>query len=90
MEIHYIGAKWCKACHTVKPLVKDLAEQAKLPFIEHDYDKLDEDKQKDIVKLPTVQLKQNGTVVETFTTNIAATSLRIYLQSQKLLPEEEF
>ena len=90
MEVHYIGAKWCIACRTVKPLVLDVTNKAKLPFVEHDYDKLDESRQKDILKLPTVQVKLNGNEVAIFTTGTAADSLKLYLQSKKLLPEEEF
>jgi thiol-disulfide isomerase/thioredoxin len=90
LEIHYIGAKWCKSCHAVKPTAKELAEESKLPFIEHDYDTLSEKDQATIVKLPTIQVRMQTVVQADFIGYIAADSLRIYLQSKKLLPEEEF
>jgi thiol-disulfide isomerase/thioredoxin len=90
MELHYIGATWCKACHAVKPTMKELAEQAKLPFLEHDYDTLSEKEQEKIGKLPTLYVKENGVIQAEFMTSTAADSLKIYLQSKKLLPEETF
>jgi len=90
MEIHYIGAKWCKACHAVKPNVKMIAEQAKLLLVEHDYDDLSEAEQTKIGKLPTIYLKEKKVIQAEFMTNTAADSLKLYLQSKKLLPEEEF
>jgi len=90
MELHYIGAKWCKACHKVKPKAKDLADQASLSLIEHDYDDLPEKEQATIGTLPTIQLKENGIIQAEFMTSTAADSLKLYLQSKKLLPEEEF
>jgi thiol-disulfide isomerase/thioredoxin len=91
MEIHYIGATWCAPCRTTKPKAKDLAEQAKLPFAERDYDKdLSEEEQSKIVKLPTIRLMEKGVVQAEFTTGTAADSFKLYLQSKKILPEEEF
>ena len=90
MEIHYIGAKWCKACHAVKPNAKLIAEQAKLCFVEHDYDTLSEADQTKIGKLPTLYVKENKLIQAEFMTGTAADSLKLYLQSKKLLPEEEF
>jgi len=90
MEIHYIGAKWCKACHIVKPKAKDIAEQAKIVLVEHDYDTLTETEQAKIGKLPTIYVKENKVIQAEFMTNTAADSLKLYLQSKKLLPEEEF
>jgi thioredoxin-like negative regulator of GroEL len=90
MEIHYIGATWCKACHTVKPTVKKITEQAKVLFVEHDYDTLSEAEQAKIGKLPTIYVKENKLIQVEFMTATAADSLKLYLQSKKLLPEEEF
>lgn len=91
MEIHYIGAKWCKACHAVKPATKELAAQASLALVERDYDDdFTEEGQATIRKLPTIRVIENGVVRAEFMTATAADSLKIYLQSKKLLPEEEF
>jgi len=90
MEIHYIGAKWCKACHAVKPNVKELSKQSNLPFHEHDYDALSEKEQATIGKLPTIRIKENEIIQAEFMTSTAADSLKLYLQSKKCLPEEEF
>ena len=90
MELHYIGAKWCKACIVVKPKVKELSEQSKLPLLEHDYDALTEKEQATIEKLPTIRILENGVILAEFMTSTASDSLKLYLQSKKLLPEEEF
>lgn len=90
MEIHYIGAKWCKACVVVKPKVKELSEQSKLPLLEHDYDALSEEEQSKIGKLPTIRVIESGVIQAEFMTSTATDSLKLYLQSKKLLPEEEF
>jgi len=90
MEIHYIGAKWCKACIVVKPTVKELSEQSKLSLQEHDYDALSEKEQATIGKLPTIRIIENGVIQAEFMTSTATDSLKLYLQSKKLLPEEEF
>ena len=90
MEVHYIGAKWCKACIVVKPKVKELSEQSNLPLHEHDYDALSEKEQSIIGKLPTIYIKENGVIQAEFMTSTAADSLKLYLQSKKCLPEEEF
>jgi thiol-disulfide isomerase/thioredoxin len=91
MEIHYIGATWCKACHAVKPAVKELAAQASLVLVERDYDKdFTEEGQAAIRKLPTIRVIENSVIQAEFTTTSAADSLKIYLQSKKLLPEEVF
>ena len=90
MEIHYIGAKWCKACHLVKPIVKELSEQSKLSLQEHDYDTLSEKEQSTIGKLPTIRIIENEVIHAEFMTSTATDSLKLYLQSKKLLPEEEF
>jgi thiol-disulfide isomerase/thioredoxin len=89
MEVHYIGAKWCKACHTVKPRAKEVTEKAKISFIEHDYDEMTEKEQEHLIKLPTIQVKSNGVLETTFTTITAADQLEIYLQ-KKLSMYEDF
>lgn len=90
MELHYIGAKWCKACIVVKPKIKELSEQSKLPLQEHDYDALSEKEQATIGKLPTIRVVESGVIQAEFMTTTATDSLKLYLQSKKLLPEEEF
>jgi thiol-disulfide isomerase/thioredoxin len=90
MELQYIGAKWCKACHAVKPKVTELSEQSKLPLQELDYDALTEKEQATIGKLPTIRILENRVIQAEFMTSTAADSLKLYLQSKKLLPEEEF
>lgn len=90
MELHYIGAKWCKACHIVKPTVNQLSEQSKLHMKDQDYDTLTEVEQSKIGKLPTIRVVENGVIQAEFMTSTAADSLKLYLQSKKLLPEEEF
>ena len=90
MELHYIGAKWCKACIVVKPKVKELSDQSKLPLLELDYDALSEKEQATIGKLPTIRVIDNGVIQAEFMTSTATDSLKLYLQSKKLLPEEEF
>lgn len=89
MEVHYIGAKWCKACHTVKPRAKEVSEKATLPFFEHDYDAMTEQEQSTLTKLPTIQIKVKGVLEATFTTSSAADQLELYLQ-KKLLMYEDF
>ena len=89
MEIHYIGAKWCKACHAVKPRAKELSEKASLSFLEHDYDTMTEQEQSTLTKLPTIQIKVKGVLEATFTTATAADQLELYLQ-KKLSMYEDF
>jgi thiol-disulfide isomerase/thioredoxin len=91
MEIHYIGATWCAPCRSTKPKANKIAEQAKLLFVERDHDKdLSEEEQSKIKKLPTIRLIEKGVMQAEFTTGTAADSLKLYLQSKRLLPEEEF
>jgi len=90
MELEYIGAKWCKSCKEVKPRAKTLAEKAKLSFVEFDYDILSEKEQAPILKIPAIRIKMNGTVVKEFLEGTAVDKLELYLQSEKLLPEEDF
>jgi thiol-disulfide isomerase/thioredoxin len=85
MELHYIGATWCKACKEVKPRAKELAEKAKISFLEFDYDLLNETEQASIGKLPTLRLKEKGILIKEFITNTAANQLELYLHR-----EEEF
>ena len=91
MEIHYIGATWCAPCRATKPKAKEIAEQAKLLFVERDHDKdLSEEEQSKIKKLPTIRLIEKGVMQAEFTTGTAADSFKLYLHSKRLLPEEEF
>ena len=85
MELHYIGATWCKACKEVKPRAKELAEKENISFIELDYDSLSEKEQATITKLPTLRLKNKEVLVKEFTTASAASQLELYLH-----PNEEF
>jgi thiol-disulfide isomerase/thioredoxin len=85
MELHYIGATWCKACTLVKPRAKNLAENEKISFIELDFDSLSETEQASITKLPTLRLKNKGVLVKEFITASAASQLELYLH-----PNEEF
>lgn len=89
MEIHYIGAKWCKACHAVAPRAKELSDKANIPFFAHDYDTMTEQEQSTLTKLPTIQIKVKDVLETTFTTATAADQLELYLQ-KKLLMYEDF
>jgi thiol-disulfide isomerase/thioredoxin len=90
MELEYIGANWCKSCKIVKPRAKTLAEKANFTFVEFDYDILSEKEQEPILKIPAIRIKINGTVVKEFLEGTAVDKLELYLQSEKLLPEEDF
>jgi len=90
MELEYIGATWCKACKELKPRAEELAEKAKILFLERNYDSLNETEQKSIKKIPAIRIKTNGTIVKEFLEGTVVDKLEFYLQSKKLLPEEEF
>lgn len=64
-RVDYIGATWCKVCHTVLPEVQRLLKEYNIPLKIYD---VDEDKIEDVSKVPTVRLYKDDILVKTITT----------------------
>lgn len=90
MEIHYIGAKWCSTCKTIKPATEELAKRFSVALTCFDLDEDLDEKEKDMIrKIPTLRIFKNGINVEEFTIN-QIKSLEAYLQANVVLSTEDF
>lgn len=57
--VEYIGATWCKRCHTVLPVVENTCRIVGIPLTVLDYDELEDDdpRKKVVVSLPTIRMQ---------------------------------
>jgi len=64
-RVDYIGATWCKVCHTVLPEIQKLLNLYDISLKTYD---VDVDKIEDVSKVPTVRLYKDDVLVKTITT----------------------
>lgn len=90
MEVIYIGASWCSTCKVIKPKTTELCTKfgVTLKLLDYD-DDLEEEEKSEITKVPTLQIKQDGVLLETFNVNQVA-SLEAYLTKNVTLATDDF
>jgi thiol-disulfide isomerase/thioredoxin len=64
-RVDYIGATWCKVCHTVLPEIQKLLNLYDISLKTYD---VDVDKIEDVSKVPTVRLYKDDVLMKTITT----------------------
>lgn len=90
MEVIYIGAAWCSTCKVIKPKTETLCAKFGVPLKVLDYDNdLEDDEKEAITKVPTLQIKKDGVLVETYNVNQVA-SLEAYLTANVTLTTDDF
>jgi thiol-disulfide isomerase/thioredoxin len=90
MEVIYIGATWCITCKVIKPKTVELCAKFGVPLTLHDYDEdLEDDEKAEITKVPTLQIKKDGVLIETFNVN-QLDSLTAYLTKNVTLTNDDF
>ena len=90
MEVIYIGATWCGTCKVIKPKSMELCAKFGVPLKTLDYDDdLEDDEKETITKVPTLQIKKDGVLVETYNINQVA-SLEAYLTANVTLATDDF
>lgn len=68
LRIDYIGATWCKVCHTVKPAIEKIGKEFGLEVVIYDVDEIGEAAPN---KVPTVRLFKNDVLLKEFVTKHA-------------------
>lgn len=90
MEVIYIGASWCSTCRVIKPKTIELCAKFGVALKLLDYDEdLEEEEKSNITKVPTLQIKKNGELLESFNVNQVA-SLEAYLTKNVTLATDDF
>ena len=89
MRVVYIGATWCKVCHTVKPAAVKLCHDFGVAFEELDYDEMEEADKGGVGKLPTVRVME-GTEVKTEITTKHVDALREVLATKPVATTDDF
>lgn len=90
MEVIYIGASWCSTCRVIKPKTMELCAKFGVALKLLDYDEdLEEEEKANITKVPTLQIKKDGVLVETFNVNQVA-SLEAYFTKNITLTNDDF
>lgn len=89
MHVVYIGATWCKVCHTVKPAAVKLCHDFGVEFVELDYDEMEEDVKSGVGKLPTVRVME-GSEVKTEITTKHVDALREVLVTKPMATSDDF
>lgn len=91
VSITYVGASWCKTCKDILPKSETLAKRFQVPLTVRDLDvDLSEEEKEDILRVPTLNIFQDGTRVATYNVNQIA-SLEAWLQSNvKMEPISDF
>jgi thiol-disulfide isomerase/thioredoxin len=89
MQVVYIGATWCKVCHTVKPAAVKLCHDFGVKFVELDFDEMEEDQKGSVSKLPTVRVMDGGVLKQEITTK-HVDALREALATKPVVTTDDF
>ena len=87
--IHYIGAKWCSTCKTIKPATEEIAKRFAIPLVQYDFDGLTEEEKGRITKVPTIRIfEENTQIVEWNVSQVK--SLEAWLQTYVKMTNDDF
>jgi thiol-disulfide isomerase/thioredoxin len=87
-KIQYIGATWCTSCKVIQPKIDDLSKKFAVPLTVHDLEELPQEEQDTIVRVPTIRIYKDATILHVYDKNQVA-SVESWLKETILVGNAE-
>jgi thiol-disulfide isomerase/thioredoxin len=87
LRVDYIGATWCKVCHTIKPAIEKICRDFGIDIATYDADELGDNSPS---KVPTVRLFKNDLLIVEITTKHIDNLTNAITVEKGLVLNEEF